>query len=180
MYVRTRCEKSVASILDQKNLETFLPLQKARKRWSDRVKTTDTPLLPNYLFCRFDPGARIHVLTTSGVISVLGGPLGPIPVEQSEIESLRTLCREERELTPVAYIPPNHKVRIEHGPLTGVEGTVVCVRNHFRLVVSISLLHRSVLAEVDMDSVADLETTPTHGRSETKWAAPSLSLPNEA
>jgi transcription antitermination factor NusG len=167
--VRSRLEKTVASILEEKNLEVFLPVHITRRRWSDRIRKTESPLFPNYVFCRFDPVSRVSVLTTSGVIKILGGPTGPLPVDEGEIETIRTLCHASMELTPIAFIPPNHKVRIEHGPLAGVEGTVVCVRSHFRLVVSISLLQRSVLAEVDMDSVSDLQPRAAaplgHGRS---------------
>jgi transcription antitermination factor NusG len=157
VFVRSRLEKTVAAVLEQKNLEVFLPVQISKRRWSDRVRKTETPLFPNYVFCRFDPISRVSVLSTSGVIKILGGPSGPLHVDAGEIESIRTLCNARRELTPIAFIPPNHKVRIEQGPLAGVEGTVVCVKNHFRLVVCVSLLRRSVLAEVDMDSVSELQ-----------------------
>ena len=72
--VRTRSnqEKIVAAILDSKGYEQYLPLYRQRRRWSDRVVTTEVPLFPGYVFCRFDTQRRLPVISTLGVVSIIG------------------------------------------------------------------------------------------------------------
>src|SRR5579859_2892809 len=72
LQVRMRHEALVTAHLNGKGYEWFLPLYKSRKRWSDRVKETELPLFPGYLFCRFDPQNRLPILKTPGVTQIVG------------------------------------------------------------------------------------------------------------
>jgi transcription antitermination factor NusG len=82
LQVRTRHELGVANYLHGQGYESFLPLYKCRKRWSDRVKEVQTPLFPGYLFCRFDPQDRLPVMKTPGVMQIVGVNRVPLPVDE--------------------------------------------------------------------------------------------------
>src|SRR2546421_10414546 len=78
LVVKTQHEKMVASLLDSKGYEQFLPLYSVRRRWSDRIKQLELPLFPGYVFCRFDLNKRLPILVTPAVLLIVGaGRLPP-------------------------------------------------------------------------------------------------------
>lgn len=156
LRVRSNFERKSAELLRQKGLEEFLPSYRKRSRWSDRTKWVERPLFPGYLFCRFDPQNWLPVLQTPGVVHAVGFGGKPVPVEEAEIESLRTLVRSAVPLFPQAFLRVGQKVRIKAGPLTGVEGILEQFEKNCRITVSITLLQRSVSAEIDAEWVAGI------------------------
>lgn len=160
LQVRSRHEASVAGFLDGKGYELFLPLQTLRKRWSDRIKSIQTPLFPGYLFCKFDPLERLPILVTPGVIQITGYNRTPVPVEDSEIQAIQALMASGLSNQPWPFLGVGDRVRIESGPLQGHEGVLVEFRGRHRLVLSITLLHRAVAVEIDSVSVKSLRATP--------------------
>lgn len=159
LQVRTRHEPGVAGFLESKGYEIFLPLYTCRKRWSDRVKNVENPLFPGYLFCRFDAQERLPILKTPGVIQVVGYNRVPVPVEESEIQAIQTLTRSGLPNQPWPFLSVGDRVRIEAGPLRGCEGLLVEFRGNHRLVLSVTLLHRSVAVEIDSASVKALRSS---------------------
>src|SRR6266853_1277575 len=93
LWVRSRHEKTVADILDGKGFETFLPRCRSRHRWSDRIQEVELPLIPGYVFCRFDVLHRLPILTTPGMVHIVGTGKTPQPVEETEMQSLITAVR---------------------------------------------------------------------------------------
>lgn len=153
LQVRTRYEALVAEHLQGKGYEWFLPVYTRRTRWSDRVKEADLPLFPGYLFCRFDPRNRLPILKTPGVTQIVGYNHSPVPVEESEIRAIRTLVASGVPNAPCAYLEVGSRVRIQNGALRGIEGILIELKGKRRLVLSISLLQRSVAVEIDSDAV---------------------------
>ena len=154
LQVRTRHESGVADHLQGKGYEWFLPLHKARRRWSDRIKELDSPLFPGYLFCRFNPHDRLPILKTPGVTQIVGYNHVPVPVDEREIEAIRTLVALGVPNFPCSYLEIGSQVRIEAGALRGMEGILVDIKGKRRLVLSITLLQRSVAVEIDSDAVS--------------------------
>src|SRR6202007_3285571 len=115
-----------------------------RRTWSDRTKEIEVPLFPGYTFCKFDSRYRLPILTTPGVVSILESPNGPIPVEESEIESVRSLLKSGLPVGPWPFLQEGQPILVERGPFQGVEGRIVNLKNKYRLIVSLSLLQRSV------------------------------------
>jgi transcription antitermination factor NusG len=137
-----------------KGYEEFLPLYRSRRRWSDRVKELDLPLFPGYLFCRFDVHDRLlPILTTPGVISIVGAGKTPIAVPDEEIATVQAILRSGLPSRPWPCLTAGSKVLIERGPLAGIEGIALRVDKTFRLVVSVLLLQRSVAVEIERDWV---------------------------
>jgi transcription antitermination factor NusG len=156
LVCRPRHEKAVAASLQMKRLESFVPLYRDLRKWSDRTKQVDLPLFPGYAFCRFGIQERGQVLKTPGVTSVVGNGRMPLPIDDEEIVRLQRVVASGLSLQPWAFLEAGDKARVECGPLRGVEGIVVRAKNRDRMVVSITLLKRAVAVEVDREWLAAL------------------------
>jgi transcription antitermination factor NusG len=149
LHVRRRFEKVVAGMLRNKGYEGFLPLYLRERRWSDRIKQIELPLFPGYVFCKFDPSTRLQILTIPGVNAVVGFGKKIMPIDESELEAVRNLLKSTQFFEPTPFIAVGNRVRVESGPLAGAEGFVINMKNALRLVISISMLQRSVAVEID-------------------------------
>ncbi len=147
--VRSNFERQVRMMLTGSGFDTFLPTYRQRRSWSDRIKEVEVPVFPGYLFCRFDLQDRLHLLKTPGVVSLVGVGRTPEAVSDEEITAVRSIVEKTLTARPWPFLHVGQKVRINKGPLTGVEGFLVEFKSSYRVVVSISLLQRSVAAEVD-------------------------------
>jgi transcription antitermination factor NusG len=154
LAVKPRFDKAVARRLEMKGYETFLPLYKKQHRYETRSKDSEQPLFPGYVCCRFDVETRLPILTTPGVIQVLGAGSMPIALSDREIASLQAAMRSQYRVKPFPYVQTGQKVRINTGVLAGIEGIVMSFKEPLRLILSITLLQRSVLLEINCDHVS--------------------------
>jgi len=160
IHVRSRFESQISTVLRSKGYEEFLPTYRCRHWWSDRAKELDLPLFPGYLFSRFDARERLPILKSPGVIAIVGLGKTPIPIPDEEIEAIRAIVRSGLPAEPWAHLTVGSRVFIEAGPLAGLEGIVVNVDKRFRLVVSLSLLQRSVGVEIERSWVRPVFEKP--------------------
>jgi transcription antitermination factor NusG len=149
LRIQSKLGSVASATLRGKGYEEFLPLYRSRRRWSDRVKNLELPLFPGYAFCRFDIGDRLPILTTPGVIGIVSVGKRPAPVDNEEIEAIRTILRSGLAAQPCPFLRIGSRIYIEAGPLTGLEGIVTNTDKVYRMIVSISLLQRSVSVEID-------------------------------
>ncbi len=147
--VRSNYERTVSTVLSHKGVEQFLPTYRSRRVWTDRVKTMDLPLFPGYVFCRVALDERNRVVTTEGVVGFVGAGRQPIPVTESEIDAIRRIVDSQAPTEPWPFLKIGQTVRINYGSLSGLDGILVRVKNSWRLVVSVTLLERSVAVEID-------------------------------
>jgi len=136
-------------MLHGKGYRHFLPLYRCPRRWTHRVKISELPLFPGYLFCRFNAQDRLPILKTPAVIQVLGVCGTPIPINESEINAIQTIVASGLKSQPWPLLEIGTRVRIEYGALCGVEGVLLDFRGRHRLIVSVALLQRAVAVEVD-------------------------------
>jgi len=168
LWVRSRHEKSVTEILQNKGVETFLPLCKSRRRWSDRIRDLELPLIPGYVFCRFDRKHRIPILATPGVVQIVGAGKTPEPVDEIEMESLISAARSGLHLQLWPFLKAGQRVLIEEGPLRSLEGILVTTKGKDQLIISVTLLQRSVAITVDRRWVRPIGS----GSNLTSWKQP--------
>src|SRR4029077_14794699 len=109
LQTKSRCEHVVATQLRGKGYESFLPLYKSRRHWSDRVKELELPLFPGYLFCRFDPSQRLPILTTPGVIQIVGIGKTPIPIDDNEIAAIQIAMESRLAREPWPFLKIGQK-----------------------------------------------------------------------
>jgi transcription antitermination factor NusG len=118
----------------------------------------ELPLFPGYVFCRLDPRYRLPILTVPGVLHFIGIGRVPAPIDDTEIAAIQSAVQSGLRIEPSAYLDVGNKVRLEEGPLAGLEGIVVEVRKQCRVVLSLTLLKRSVAVEVDREWLSPLYT----------------------
>lgn len=157
LRVRSRFEATAKNILLGKEFETFFPSYESRSYWSDRVKSVERPLFPGYVFCRFDPHNWLPVMKTPGVLEVVSFGGKPAQIDNNEIEALRLLMKSSVPLFPRAFLRVGQRVSIVRGPLAGLEGVLERFDNNCRIVVSVSLLQRSVAAQIDAEWVSAID-----------------------
>ncbi|HWQ52164.1 MAG TPA: UpxY family transcription antiterminator [Bryobacteraceae bacterium] len=153
VFTQTLREQYVASLLRNKGYTAFVPLYKVSRRWSDRLKEVDFPLFPAYLFCQLDPDDRMPILSTPGVKGIVGIGKVPTPVCDSEVEAIRTIVASGQGGVPWNFLQTGVSVRVDGGPLRGLEGILVQIKSQYRVIVSVTLLQRSVAVEVDLEWV---------------------------
>ncbi|MBS1857045.1 MAG: hypothetical protein JST11_16870 [Acidobacteria bacterium] len=136
-------------MLENKSYESFLPLYKCKRKRPDRYRDVELPIFPGYLFCRFDARARLPVLTTPGVLEIVGAGRLPIPIPESEIDAIRRLFTLALPAEPWPFLEVGQRVYVQDGPLRGVVGILTGVNRKQRLVLAVTLLRRAVAIEVD-------------------------------
>lgn len=149
LYTRSRHERRVADALSERDIETYLPIRKVRRSWSDRVKILEEPLFRNYLFVRTEESRYGPTLQAYGAVSFVTIEARPAVIPDAEIEAVRTLAASAIPFNPYPYLSAGRNVRIVRGPLEGCEGVLRRKNGRFRLVITVHLLQRSVEAEVD-------------------------------
>jgi transcription antitermination factor NusG len=157
LRVKARHEESVSCGLRERGYADFLPSYTSTRRWSDRIRKMDMPLFPGYLFCRFDFGRRLPILTTPGVMHVVGMGNLPTPVDEQEISALQAVVKSGLMMQPWPFLRTGHRVTIEDGPLRNVEGIVSEMKDGHKLVLSVTLLQRSVAVNVDRAWIRPLD-----------------------
>jgi transcription antitermination factor NusG len=156
-YTRGRHEQKVASHLDSRRIETFLPVHTLDVQWSDRRKTVVRPLFSSYLFARFRESELPQVLSTRGLVTILGagGRLAAIPDE--EIENVRRFADavSNHRIVPEreTLIEAGDRVRVLTGPFAGIEGVALLRRGRRRLLVSLSTVAEGLAVDLDSASL---------------------------
>jgi len=153
LHVRYRHERAVERALNGLGYPAFSPHYQMKRKRADRTKIIAVPLFPGYVFSHFQAERRLPILKISGVVSVVGAGNIPEAITTSEIESLQALVKSSRSVQPWPFLKAGHKIRIAAGALAGVEGILLEVKNQYRLIVSVTLLQRSVAVTIDQDSV---------------------------
>ena len=154
LYTRSRHEKITDRELQKRGLETFLPVRKLKRRWSDRTQIIEEPLFHSYVFVRMPPEERFSVLNTFGAVSLVHfGVKTPAVIPEKDIETLRRFVQEEITIDPFPYIKEGQRVYIRSGPFKGVEGFVVRKNQQCRLVISLDMLMQSVSVEIDSAAI---------------------------
>ena len=154
-YTFSHHEKRVRDQLVAKRVETFLPLYSTVHRWKNRRAKLELPLFPGYVFVRIPLRDRLPVLQAAGVVRLVGTAGKPTPLEDHEIESLRNACDAKIPTEPHSYLRVGRKVRIKTGPFEGFQGILLRRSRKFRVVLSLELIARSFVLDVD---ISDLET----------------------
>lgn len=154
--VRPRHEKLVTRHLEFRGLNCFLPVYRSVRRWKDRRKELDMALFPGYVFVNLSRPNRCAVLRAPGVLRFVTFQGQPAAVPDSDIRALESSMSAGLRPHPHPYLQQGSKVRVKHGPLVGAEGIMIRRKDRFRLVLSIDLIMRSVMFEVDESDVEPL------------------------
>lgn len=150
VHTQSRHEKKIDAHLRQKGITTFLPLITQVHYWSDRRKKVEMPLFPCYTFVRIPPDAhaRLAVLKAPGVIGLVGNNWVGTPIPEAEIEQIRRVLESRTAFSSYPFIRVGQRVRIRGGSLDGVEGILTDQKGNGSLVLSVSLIQRSIAVSI--------------------------------
>lgn len=161
VQVKTRLEKFVALRLRQKGYEEFLPVREVERTCRGTRVNREEVLFPGYVFCCIDEGRYGLVVTTPGVLRIVGAGNCPSPIDPIEINSLRLSCETGRRVVPCEFLNVGDWVLVENGPLAGVVGIFIERRNEQRIIISVSQCMRSVAVEVSGCRLRRLDKRPS-------------------
>jgi transcription antitermination factor NusG len=165
LFVRSRHEKTVENSLRSKRYNVFSPSYRTKRKRVDRIAEIEVALFPGYVFCQFDPSKRLPILMTPGVVGVVGRGNRPEPVDDTEIASIRTVALAGRSVQPWPFLRLGQRIRMQSGPLTGVEGIFLRVQDEDHLIVSVTLLQRAVSVVIERDSVSPVFSGERYAQS---------------
>ena len=152
-YTTPRHEKVVASHLQSRHIESFLPLYSSVRRWKNGCRVAvEQPLFPSYLFVHIPRREAVKVLQIPGVVSLVSAGREPAALPSSEIESLRSSL-PLRHFEPHPYLIAGERVRIIAGSLEGMVGVLVRRKNDCRVVLTLELIMQSVAVEIGIDEI---------------------------
>lgn len=162
VHTRHQHEKLVARMLANKGFEVFLPLYSDVRQWRDRTKRVELPLFSCYVFLRGNLDRRLAIVTTPGIHGLVSsaGKLAPIPEE--EIQAIHSVIENRIKVEPHPFLKCGDLVRVKSGALRGLEGFLARKKGQTRLIISVSLLERSVAAEVDASAVERVMPHPKY------------------
>jgi transcription antitermination factor NusG len=153
LLTRHQHEKSVASSLSNKSHEVYLPLYRSLRRWQDRAKQIWLPLFPCYVFIRGGMNRQLQIVTTPGVLSIVGWGGRPAIVAQAQLDAVRQIIECCLTVETHPYLQFGDRVRVKTGPLMGLEGILTRKKGLARLVISMELLGQSAAVEIDVWNV---------------------------
>ncbi len=169
VQVKRRLEKSVALGLRQKGYEEFVPVHESQRLYRGAIVREEV-LFPGYVFCYIREDGYGLVVTTPGVIRILGAGSCPTPIDPVEINSLRLSCESGHRVVPCEFLDVGDWVTVEDGPLAGLVGILVERRNEQRVIISVTQCMRSVAVEVSGCRLRPLE----------KKRIPAVSAPSDS
>ena len=156
-YTRPNHEKKVAEQLDRRSIEQLLPVYYSVRQWKDRKVRLARPLFPGYVFVRIPAQQRLRVLEVPGVARLVGFGNEPARLPDEDIRSIQCCMAGEVSVEPYPYPCIGRRVRVKNGPLCGLTGVVVRLKNRTRLVLSIDLIRSSATVEADQIDVEPIQ-----------------------
>ncbi|MFD0795049.1 UpxY family transcription antiterminator [Mucilaginibacter litoreus] len=149
VYTHPRAEKKALEALTAKGIETYLPLQRRLKQWSDRKKWVEEPLIKSYLFVHITENNLAEVLMTKGIARFIyfSGKITPMPERQINELKLLTASPYELEVTE-ENLQPGEKIKVKAGPLKGITGEVVAYRSQKQLLLRLEKLGCSIIVNI--------------------------------
>jgi len=149
IYTRPRAEKQVFHRLEEGKIETFLPLQKTYRIWSDRKKLVEKPLLPSYLFVKTNKKSFPKVYSIHGVVKFVSFEGQPVSIPQKQIDILRLLINSNAEIEVSSdKFAPGDNVEVTSGSLAGLTGELIRIGSKNRVVVRIDRLDQNLILKI--------------------------------
>jgi transcription antitermination factor NusG len=162
IYTRPRWEKKVNGLLLQKGIESYCPLNKVRRKWSDRIKTIEEPLFKSYVFVKIAEDDRSKVRMTNGVVNFVYWNGKPAVIKEKEIQTIRRFLDEYENVEVMKMdFEPENRVRVIAGPMMDQEGKILEVKNK-TVKLCIDSLGYMLIAYIDKSKLISVQQTNIH------------------
>ena len=162
VYTRVNQEKKIAQLLDEQKIEFYLPITKKLKYWCDRKKWIEEPLFKCYIFVRVSYKEFFKVADMPGVVNYVSFGKTPQSIPDTQIEDIKTIVNErEKEMVITRdRISKGINAKVNFGPLKGVQGEIVKICGHSRILIRIKAMGCCIHTNIAQDQVQviDFET----------------------
>jgi transcription antitermination factor NusG len=149
LYTRPRAEKLVYKRLVEAGIETFLPLQKVYRKWSDRKKLIEKPLLSSYIFVKTNSKRFPVVYKTNGVVKFVSFEGQPVSIPKNQIDNLKLLINSDADIEVSSEkFEQGDNVEVVSGSLVGLTGELIKIGSHNRVVVRIDRLDQNLILKI--------------------------------
>ena len=153
VYTRPRWEKKVHKLLEEKGIESYCPLNKVHRKWSDRIKIIDEPLFKSYVFVKVNEEEKTLVRMVNGVVNFIYWLGKPASIKEKEIDTIKRFLNDHHDVEVRAVdIKAGKKVMVQSGILMGKEGTVKKVL-HKKVEVVIESIGFVLSAYIDKSKI---------------------------
>ena len=149
LYTKSRHEKKVKELLDERGIENFLPLKKEYHQWIDRKKFVEVPLIRGYVFVRIPAKNSVYVLEIHGAIRFIKFKNEMAPIPDFQIEALARVIDGGARLCEREYLQTGHLVEVDDGPFKGIKGKIQRIQNENRFIVSLDFPQASYEVQID-------------------------------
>lgn len=160
LHVSTNQERKVAKHLSVRSLENYLPSYTERSRWTDRTVLVERPLFRGYVFVRFTPETKLAVISTPGIIRLLGDGRNDT-VTAEEIKRIREGLAGGYLLRPHPNVSVGTPVRVRNGIFEGVEGVVTDLRERCKVIIALSAVRQCFSLELSFGEIEVLAAEPS-------------------
>jgi transcription antitermination factor NusG len=152
-WTRSRHEKRVSRMLEERGVETFLPLVPRQQQWRDRRRIVDFPLFPSYVFSRFSLDESARILSIPGVAGLVRSNGQPAAIPEDELDNVRRFAALLRNgglaAEPCAYFAQGVEVEVLAGPFAGLRGVVTEHRGRRRVVVGLRAIGQGMVLDIE-------------------------------
>lgn len=151
VYTNPRAEKKVAAELARRGTETYLPLIKTLKQWSDRKKWVEEPLFRSYVFVHISPEQYYDILNTEGVVRYVTFEKKAVVVPPQQIEAVRRFIDQKEEVPGgMEQFQPGKMVEVTRGPMKGLSGELINIRGKHKVRIEVVAVGQSVYITLPM------------------------------
>ena len=148
MYTRPKFEKKINHKLEQKGIQSYLPLQVELRQWHDRKKKVIVPVFPGYVFVKIDAMDMYDIYNIPGFVRFISTGNSPDIIPDDRMQLIQRVLSTDFEKVQ-HFFAPNEKVRVVEGPFSGLEGTLVGERQANRLAVKIDIIDQTIVVNID-------------------------------
>jgi transcription antitermination factor NusG len=154
LYTKSRYEKKVNSRLTDLNITTYLPLKKTIRKWSDRKKVVDMPLINSYIFVKTKRDSLYDLIKIEGVTRYVSFSGRPVVVRQKEIDILKKFLEDGTAIDIIDGVPKVGKqVKFTSGFFKDYEGKILKVNRKNQLQIEIESINKTLVVTVDIDTL---------------------------
>ncbi len=149
VYTKPRYEKKVHTLLEEKGIESYLPLIRQRRQWSDRKKWVDVPLFRSYIFAHIELKESLWVLQTDGVHHIIKFKNKIAIIQDEQIEAIRISIEGGFKPEATDYFTVGEKVEIIAGPMRGFQGVVAKIKGQDKFILKIDAIQHAMSVHIE-------------------------------
>ncbi len=150
VYTKSRAEKKVADELSKAGIHNYLPLKRELRQWSDRKKWVEVPAISSYVFIHIDETTRKTVFDINGIVAFVSDKGQPVTIPECQINAMKqTIDNKIAFNIESCTITKGKEVTITAGPLQGVKGIVVNIKNNKKLYLNLDTIGFSMVINMD-------------------------------